>query len=103
MPVDSLPEPALLPDQVPEAVQAVASVLDQASIELAPEVTEPGLAEIVTVGTATLCSPDEPPAQAVSRIANAASAGLAAHVTIVRIRIAPRIVLKSIELIIAGD
>ena len=49
-PVDWLPEVALVPDQLPEAVHAVALVDDQASVEDAPLTTEVGLAVSDTVG-----------------------------------------------------
>jgi len=45
------PLAALLPDQLPEAVQLVALVEDHVRIELPPEVTEVGAALIVIVGT----------------------------------------------------
>jgi len=46
----------MLPDHAPDAVHAVAFMLDHVSVELAPDVTELGLAEIVTLtgGPATL-------------------------------------------------
>jgi hypothetical protein len=49
-PVDWLPESALLPDHAPEAVQEVALVEDQVSVEDAPLVTEVGFAVSDTVG-----------------------------------------------------
>lgn len=49
-PVDWLPLAALLPDQAPEAVQAVALVEDQVRVELAPEATVLGAALRLTVG-----------------------------------------------------
>jgi len=45
-----VPEVALVPDQAPEAVQLVALVEDQVSVELDPLWIELGLAEIETVG-----------------------------------------------------
>ena len=48
-PVDWLPLVALLPLQVPEAAQFVASLLDQVRVEAAPLVTLAGLALIKTV------------------------------------------------------
>jgi hypothetical protein len=48
-PVDSLPELALAPDQPPEAVQDVAFVEDQVSVEDAPVATNVGLAASDTV------------------------------------------------------
>ena len=52
MPVDSLtPEVALSPDQAPEAVQEVALVEDQVSIEDSPYATVVGVAASDTVGT----------------------------------------------------
>jgi hypothetical protein len=51
-PVDWLPEVALAPDQPPEAVQEVALVEDQVSVEAPPLVTDVGLATSDTVGTA---------------------------------------------------
>lgn len=57
-PVDWEPLTALLPDHAPEAVQAVALVADQVSVEALPLTSELGLAVRVTVGagvdTATL-------------------------------------------------
>ena len=50
-PVDWLPGVALVPDQPPEAVQEVALVEDQVSVEAPPLVTEVGLAVSDTVGT----------------------------------------------------
>jgi hypothetical protein len=47
--VDSLPEVALAPDQPPEAVQDVAFVEDQVSVEDAPVATNVGLAASDTV------------------------------------------------------
>ena len=44
------PLTAFVPDQAPAALQAVALVEDQLSVELRPEVSELGLALIVTVG-----------------------------------------------------
>ena len=49
-PVDWLPEVALAPDQAPEAVQDVALVEDQVSVEEPPLVTDVGFALIDTVG-----------------------------------------------------
>ena len=49
-PVDCEPLKPLLPDQAPEAVQAVAWVDDQVSVELAPRATVLGLALRLTVG-----------------------------------------------------
>ena len=46
----SVPLVAALPVQPPEAVHEVALVLDQARVELLPEVIEVGLAFKVTVG-----------------------------------------------------
>jgi hypothetical protein len=43
----------MLPDQLPEAIQLVALVDDQLSVEAEPLVTVPGLAVSVTVGFAT--------------------------------------------------
>jgi hypothetical protein len=50
-PVDWLPEVAWAPDQPPEAVQEVALVEDQVSVEDAPFATDVGLAASDTVGT----------------------------------------------------
>ena len=51
-PVDSLPpEGALVPDQPPEAVQAVVFVEDQVSVEDPPPTTDVGFAASDTVGT----------------------------------------------------
>ncbi len=49
-PVDCEPLVAKVPDQPPEAVQAVALVEDQVRVEVPPFVTLVGLALIVTVG-----------------------------------------------------
>ena len=49
-PVDCEPLVGSLPDQAPEAVQEVALVADQASVELLPLVTVLGLAVKLTVG-----------------------------------------------------
>jgi hypothetical protein len=49
--VDCEPVAALAPDQAPDAVQAVALVADQVSVELLPLATVLGLAEKVMVGT----------------------------------------------------
>jgi hypothetical protein len=51
-PLDWLPEVALLPDQAPDAVQELASVDDQLSVEELPLITEVGLAVSDTVGAA---------------------------------------------------
>jgi hypothetical protein len=50
VPVELEPLNARLPDQAPEAVQAVALLLDQVSIEAVPELTVLGLARSVTTG-----------------------------------------------------
>jgi hypothetical protein len=50
-PVDWLPGVAFVPDQSPEAVQLVALVEDQISVEAAPLVTDVGFAVSDTVGT----------------------------------------------------
>ena len=50
-PVDCDPETGLLPDQDPDAVQAVALVADQVSVALLPLATVLGLAERLMVGT----------------------------------------------------
>ena len=49
-PVDEEPLMALLPDQAPDAVQAVALVLDQVKVEVLPLSMELGLAARLTVG-----------------------------------------------------
>ena len=49
-PVDCEPLSALAPDQAPEAVQAVALLLDQVSVEALPEPMVPGAALIMTNG-----------------------------------------------------
>ena len=49
--MDCVPVTALAPDQDPEAVQAVALVADQVSVELLPLATVLGLAEKAMVGT----------------------------------------------------
>jgi len=53
-PVDWLPEVALVPDHVPEAVQEVASVEDQVSVEVPPLGTDVGFAASDAVGPAEL-------------------------------------------------
>ena len=50
-PVDWLPKVALEPDHPPEAVQVVAFVEDQESVEAPPLVTDVGLAASDTAGT----------------------------------------------------
>jgi hypothetical protein len=50
-PVDCEPLIPLVPDQAPEAVQAVALLADQLTVELPPLVTLLGLAERLIVGT----------------------------------------------------
>ena len=50
-PVDWLPEVALAPDQAPEAVQEVASVDDQVSVDDPPLAIDVGFAASDTVGT----------------------------------------------------
>jgi hypothetical protein len=49
--VDCVPVSALAPDQDPEAVQAVALVADQVSVELLPLASVLGLAARLMVGT----------------------------------------------------
>jgi hypothetical protein len=49
-PVDCEPLAALLPDQAPEALQEVAFLADQVSVELLPLATVLGLAAKLTVG-----------------------------------------------------
>jgi hypothetical protein len=51
VPVDWLPEVALPPDHAPEAVQEVALLDDQVSVEDPPLATDVGLAVSVTMGT----------------------------------------------------
>ena len=63
---NSLPEVALVPDQPPEAVQDVAFVEDQVSVDDPPLATDGGLAASDTVGTgggggAELSVPPPPP------------------------------------------
>ena len=53
-PLDCEPLIALLPLQAPDAVQAVAFVADQVSVELVPLASELGAAEITTVGAGEL-------------------------------------------------
>ena len=72
-PVDSLPEVALGPDQAPEAVQEVAFVEDQVSVEDAPFAIDVGFAASDTVGTggATVTNADAlalPPAPVQVRV-----------------------------------
>jgi len=52
--VDCEPLAALLPLHAPDAVQAVAFVADQVSVELVPLVSELGAAVIKTVGASEL-------------------------------------------------
>jgi hypothetical protein len=67
-PVDSLPDLALAPDHAPEAVQEVAFVADQVSIEDPPPGTDVGFAAITTatppaaVGPAASCCSTAPQA-----------------------------------------
>jgi hypothetical protein len=49
-PLDSDPDVALLPLQPPDAVQLVASVLDQLRLDVLPLTTLPGFADSETVG-----------------------------------------------------
>jgi hypothetical protein len=49
-PVEAVPLTAIVPLQSPDAVQLVAPVELQVSVDEAPEVTVPGLAEMETVG-----------------------------------------------------
>ena len=49
-PVDCEPLEVLVPDQAPEAVQAVALLADQAKVELLPLAIVLGLADNATVG-----------------------------------------------------
>lgn len=51
-PVDCEPPVALVPDQAPDAVQEVAFVADQVSMELLPLATVLGAVDKVTVGAA---------------------------------------------------
>ncbi len=74
-PVDCVPLAALAPDQAPEAVQDVAFAEDQVSVELAPVVTDAGLALTITVGagatavTSTVAESDAvPPAPVQVRV-----------------------------------
>jgi hypothetical protein len=48
--VDAVPAVALAPVHAPEAVQAVALVLDHVRVEAAPLATVPGLAVSLTTG-----------------------------------------------------
>ena len=56
--MDWLPEVALVPDQLPEAVHAVALVDDQVSVEEAPLATEVGLAVSETAGAGDATATD---------------------------------------------
>jgi hypothetical protein len=51
-PVDCVPLVALLPDQLPDAVQVVALATDQLKVAAFPVVTELGVAERLIVGAA---------------------------------------------------
>ena len=53
-PVDCEPLIALVPDQAPEAIQAVACVVDQVRDAALPRVIELGLARKLTVGAGSL-------------------------------------------------
>jgi len=77
-PVDWLLEVGLVPVQPPEAVQDVAFVEDQVSVEDAPDATDAGLAAIDTVGLVELpeapaclatSPPAPPPPQAINKLA----------------------------------
>ena len=69
-PVDCDPLTGLVPDQDPEAVQAVALVADQVSVALLPLVTVLGLAARLIVGTGCVtdtvadCDAELPPVPA---------------------------------------
>ena len=54
IPVDSLPFKAFAPDQSPDAVQEVASVVVHVIVAAVPDRTVPGLTVITTVGGAAL-------------------------------------------------
>jgi hypothetical protein len=71
-PVDWLPEVALEPDHAPEAVQEVALVEDQVTVEDPPLVTEEGFAatDTVTVGLPVDTASPAPPPQAANARAN---------------------------------
>jgi hypothetical protein len=82
VPVDWLPEIALLPDHAPEAEQEVAFVEDQVSIEDPLLVTDAGLAARDTVGDGGKSTPpvqfagsDPPPPQAVIARASRGTSG----------------------------
>jgi hypothetical protein len=51
-PVLCEPDAAFVPDHPPEAVHELALVEDQVSVDALPEMTETGLAEMLTVGAA---------------------------------------------------
>jgi hypothetical protein len=75
LPVDSLPETAFAPLQLPVAEHAVALVLDQVRVLAAPALTDTGLADNVTVGAGLFPPPEEeaaspPPPQAVRKLTN---------------------------------
>ena len=53
-PVDCLPLTALAPDHAPEAAHEVVFSLDQVRVDEPPELSELGLAWIVTVGVRAL-------------------------------------------------
>jgi hypothetical protein len=53
-PVDCVPLVALLPDQPPDAVHAVALAADQLKVDAFPVLTELGVAEKLTVGAAAV-------------------------------------------------
>jgi hypothetical protein len=84
-PVDTEPLVALLPDQPSEAVQAVASIVDQVSLALAPLATVLGLAANVMTGAGVVtetvadCEALPPlPLQVRTKVAFAVSAPVAA-------------------------
>ena len=59
-PLEWPPEIALVPDQLPEAVQEVALVDDQVSVDDSPLVVDVGFATSETVGTGSGAAPPWP-------------------------------------------
>jgi len=65
---DSLPEVALVPDQVPDAEQEEALVEDQPRVAVFVKRTEVGFADRCTVGVGALPPPPPPQAETINII-----------------------------------
>jgi hypothetical protein len=94
-PVLSLPETAFAPLHPPEAVHAVAFVLDQVNVPEAPALTAAGLADNATVGAGAALaegSAPPPPPQAVRKLTSASTGnrGIDFMARIIRTRSARR-------------